>query len=80
MYIKIETRTDEGQPRGATYECTEFFTVDAGDTGFLLTINRELKDGNGYQHDIRVKPEDRPFTRIYVMNEQGKTIDRYNWT
>ena len=79
MYIKITCVEQQGDEiaarvyREQTYECENYKYTEIGDEATLCIIRHE-NDG-GYD----ITQIDKVNTAIYIMNDDGKTIDSYRW-
>ena len=73
MFVKVIYETG----RESLYECDEVYidhleSKDSNDPGSLyLTLTRDLKD----KHVEVAKDKN----EVYLMNNDGKTIDKYAW-
>lgn len=72
MYIKVMQQFGE-QYKEQMYECTNYTYIENEDTTLLSIIH---DDDNITSIDL-----DRdPTTKVFVMNDNGVTIDSYKWT
>ena len=57
------------------YDCARFSMVDSEDLKEHVSITFEgMKDGAVTVHYYK------PTTSVYVMNDQGKTVETYRWS
>lgn len=78
MFVKIirtireETETESEQhTRESLYECNSYHTHPSGKDKFILSTEGE--------QSVHIEIEKSPDTEIYIMNNEGKTIDYYRW-
>ena len=71
MYVKIIT---EGGKREAVHECSDYTFRYYGDEIFLL-LNHHRSGGHGENIQLDLVNG----TEVYILNNDGKTIDHYNW-
>ena len=82
MFINIIREQDDGRRACGIYEC---------DRVFLRPTTEGPNGTPPREHDVEVNMEsngpggsitlvlDKQTTELYVMNENGRTIDSYNW-
>ena len=78
MFIKIinysdDTAIEKGSPRTKCYDCKKYLIYKGGtEKEFSIAVDV------GEQHD-RVMEFPKKNHSVIVMNNEGKTIDRYSW-
>lgn len=73
MFVKILTKRDKGGTRETIYEC-ENVTVSSPVED---SVTVKMEDFSGREKEISIPFEGQ--ISIYLMNQQGKTIDTYRF-
>ena len=77
MILKFVGCEEGKTPREVLYQCREFSfdysepnSDGIADAGLFTIFNEAIP----YEHHVHLG-----HTKVYVMNDEGKTIDSYNW-
>lgn len=73
MYVKI-VRPNQGD---SLYECTRFFIEPCSEGPERFTHSIVTLESTNPLNNVYIGALDRTQVEIYVMNDQGKTIERY---
>lgn len=71
MFVNITTKQEKGGSNSSIYQCEVIHIRAHGDNRVLLTLESPTRT-----LDMEVE---KATSGVFIMNDNGKTIDRYIW-